>query len=182
MGKWSSLTQTTHTARSRLLFWSRRCGQGDSTLGTLTDQSPFHNLPLIYFTTMTIVSRRDPREILEVEVVAWTNRDHRVDMVERRVLVAINSNIWFSAILFRIQNCSNPCAASGNSSRIGKPQQMKDCPGRGRRKRMPGNTLNLLAPVLTNMYFTTGQVNFCVTDPCLSQLDPYVLTATHASR
>ena len=107
---------------------------------------------------MTIVSRRDPREILEVEVVAWTNRDHRVDMVERRVLVAINSNIWFSAILFRIQNCSNPCAASGNSSRIGKPQQLKDCPGRGRRKRMPGNTLNLLAPVLTNVfYYRLGQ-------------------------
>ena len=61
-------------------------------------------------------------------------------------------------------------------------KQSKDWPGKGRRKRAPRNTPNLLVSVLTNMYFTTGQVNFFVTDPCISLLDQYVLTASHASR
>ena len=170
------LTQTTTTARSQLRSWSRRCVQGDFTLGTLTDQSPLQVLQLILLTTILKATWQICQWEVEVVlgsvwvgVVAWTDR---VEMVEPRVLVANPSNIWISAILFGIPNCSIPCATSGNSSRIGKLQQSKDWPGKGRRKRMPRNTSNLLASVLTNLliikivfYYRSGHF-FLVTDPC----------------
>jgi len=89
-------------------------------------------------------------QIWEVEVIlgsVWVGvaGADRMEVVERRVLVAnphpqeSTSNILFPAILFRIQNCSNPCAVNGNSSRIGNLQQSRAWPGKGRRIRTPGN-------------------------------------------
>ena len=180
------LTQTTTTARSQLRSWSRRCVQGDFTLGTLTDQSPLQVLQLILLTTILKATWQICQWEVEVVlgsvwvgVVAWTDR---VEMVEPRVLVANPSNIWISAILFGIPNCSIPCVANGNSSRIGKLQQSKDWPGKGRRKRMPRNTSNLLASVLTNLliikivfYYRSGHFFWWPIHVIVSLLDPYVL-------
>ena len=156
MGSRSYLMQTTTTARSLLHSWSRRCVQGNFTLGALTDQSP--NLPLILLATIVEASW----QIWEVVGVAACGSGGAASSSGEPSSTGINQqylvlgNPFQNPELLESMRRHWQQLPNWKSATV---ETLKDWPGKGRRKRTPGNMLILLASVLTNFYFTS-QVKF----------------------